>query len=81
MGKTDDMFKELGYVKEIDNDTEVIYFSKEKIRDEDFISNIHIAKIGKVIFSYGNKRDEVVGIGLQELKAINEKVKELGWNN
>lgn len=71
MSKADEMFEELGYIKESD----YYYHSKE-----DAIKHKHIR------FSK-NYRDVIVEsklhfsyeITMQELQAINEKVKELGW--
>ena len=73
MSKADEMFEELGYevsnsefVEELDTTTNTI------------VDNGYI----KIIF-YNNKTmiidaDDI--LNMQELQAINEKVKELGWN-
>ena len=46
------------------------------------IHTILIAKVGKIVFSYrDDKNHQVMGFGIKELQAINEKVKELGWND
>lgn len=73
MSKADDMFKELGYKKHIDNEYEVefycydIYFTFDKedktIQKRVELDNVFLAK----------------PVTIQELQAINEKVKELGW--
>ena len=79
MSKADEMFKKLGYEKITDNDIEVIYKYEKNILGDKFLQHIMIAKIGKVIFSYGEKIKNTVGIGVEELQAINEKCRELGW--
>lgn len=70
MSKADEMFKGLGYTK-IDTDLEIKY------RDD--IGEIRFWKSAKTVM----KQDEdgrYLAIKMQELQAINEKVKELGWN-
>ena len=81
MSKADKMVKELGYKKIIDNEMEIKYEYKNVIMGDRIEQTILIAKIGKIIFSYiNNENKQNVGIGIKELQAINEKVKELGWN-
>ena len=79
MSKADKMFKELGFIKIKDTDTEVIYEYTATILGDKLTQTILIAKIGKIIFSYHKESNEKMGIGIEELQAINEKVKELGW--
>ena len=71
-----EMFEELGYKQKIQND--VIYYFKE----------INIPKrYGSTIFYHINfilKDKEIFiskNLSLEELKAINKQVEELGWNN
>lgn len=68
----DEMFEELGYVKEED-DIEIKYHL--------CCSHIIFNKISKYVISQANEwgNDEPEYIDMQELKAINQKVKELGW--
>lgn len=72
MSKADEMFKKLGYIKESD----YYYRSKEEQTKHKHIRFIRQTKEfiveSKLHFSYE--------ITIQELQAINEKVKELGWN-
>lgn len=68
MSKADDMFKELGYTVEEGKSNIFIYYDCEYI---DHIFVIH--KESKSISIYKTL------IRIEELKAINEKVKELGW--
>ncbi len=68
MSKADKMFEELGYEK------------FEGLRTIDFYNNdglIQFDKNYKVI--HINKNEETDFIAMQELEAINEKCKELGW--
>ena len=80
MSKADEMFEKLGFKKVIDNKTEVKYEYRETIMGDKLIHTIQIAKVGKIVFSYRDDNNhQVMGIGKQELQAINEKVKELEW--
>ena len=67
MSKADEMFKELGY---------------KQLKQKFFIMFSNTGLFGrKVIIFHKNKKIGVEGlINLEELQAINEKVKELGWN-
>ena len=67
MSKADEMFQELGYEK---NETEyaITYnLGKNIIKFWKWAMNIQIITENKIV-------------NLKELQAINEKVKELGWN-
>ena len=83
MSKADKMFEELGYIFEKANETEgyckvIIAGKKQKgiIFENDF---------KEILFnlSYydkeGNFKYKNITISKEELQAINEKVKELGW--
>ena len=65
MSKADKMFEELGYLKNENKDISIITYSGNETLIQIFlnIKSIEIASI----------------INMQELQAINEKVKELGW--
>lgn len=71
MSEADKMFEELGYKKH-ENNFGIYYYEKEDITQE-YLS---------IIF---DKEDKTIHfeiyITIPELKAINEKVKELGWYN
>lgn len=71
MSKADKMFEELGYKKE-ENDKGIRYIEKGRILGDNFNFEIFFAKISKLVGCTGL-------ITMQELQAINEKVKELGW--
>lgn len=70
MSKADEMFKKLGYKKSIGETTEVFKLSRAS-------KNIYFSKLIKIIRIDG----EYDFIDMQELQAINEKVKELGWQS
>lgn len=79
MSKADDMLKELEFEKILDTDTDILYRYKKRLMGDMCIHNILFSKISKLVFSYGIDIDQTCAIGMQELKAINEKCKELGW--
>ena len=83
MSKADKMFEELGYEKIVehkfkepddydDDVTELILYRDEvKGLEIEFWNDRTISKTSNYDVSY---------LTMQELQAINEKVKELGWN-
>lgn len=80
MSKADELFKELGYKKIEENDKYVLYLSEKSLWRQ---RKIRFWKDEKVIFNDLLEDDKVVSsvkIGIEELQAIKEKVKELGWN-
>jgi hypothetical protein len=68
MSKADEMFEELGYKKLVGETTEVFKLSRAS-------KNIYFSKLINIIRIDG----EYDFIDMEELKAINEKCKELGW--
>ena len=72
MSKADEMFKKLGYEK-TENNTEIRYKEEKNALEETFRFEILFLKTLKVVGI-----DHL--LDMQELQAINEKVKELGWN-
>ena len=70
MSKADEMFKKLDYIEHYKHTDNEVYRTDSS----------HC--LGKtIIFQYKNKRICMPQIiNMQELQAINEKVKELGWN-
>lgn len=85
MSKADEMFKELGYEKDLHIN------KKEQVWGEFWTENKHCSKISfdyidKEICVSTNYRLDITNeyeplyFNMQELQAINEKVKELGWN-
>ena len=71
MSKADKMFEDLGLWLEREN---TVYF--EVKNDEDKVIQINKERKEIACFNY---YDGFERITLEELKAINEKVKELGW--
>lgn len=75
MSKADEMFEKLGYEKVEDNSVNALYKSGGTILRQTitFLSDD---------FKTITKRAGLENgfINMQELQAINEKVKELGWN-
>lgn len=92
MSKADEMFENLGYIKQeeiFENEIETIEYRKT-VKDDIYeeIAKIiefnnpkiykhpimNLVKILKNVYQESN-----VDLSLQEIQAINEKVKELGW--
>ena len=77
MSKADEMFKELGYIKDINVDYGLIRYNKDDkcfirfMMDTEEIETNKISSDGSVW---------ILDINMSLLQAINEKVKELGWN-
>lgn len=79
MSKADGIFKNLGYEKiEYKNsiDTSIIEYVKEFELKKDRIIAFYLDKTISVFEETASKDF----FNMQELQAINEKVKELGWN-
>ena len=75
MSKADELFKELGYkIKYSINNNELIIIGYYKEDNEISIEQCSILFLKKAKMIIFNKI-----IDMQELKAINEKCKELGW--
>ena len=73
MSKADEMFEELGYKKEyLENEETEAYI--EDIEPSTFRTEIYFHKDKWLIGIHTN-------VNMQELQAINEKVKELGWES
>ena len=69
MSKADKMFKELGYKNVRETEYWIVYKGKEK--DIDFNKKYKTIEVENGM--------ESKKITIQELQAINEKCKELGW--
>lgn len=81
MSKADEMFEELDFKKTVDSETELKYEYQDKILGDVFIHTFLFAKKAKMIYSYRDciNNHQSMGFSIQELQAINEKCKELGW--
>lgn len=81
MSEADEMFKELGY--EIHNEEGFILYNKiSEINDEYKVIVFNVNKGLIDIRTDDNLNLQVITtvLNIQELRAINEKIKELGWN-
>ena len=70
--KAKEMFEELGYEQEMKNNV-IYYFKKIHIPKSDIVYSINFIVEKKEIFISKN-------IDMQELKAINKQIEELGWD-
>ena len=76
-----DMFKELGYKKLIKHETYMFYIKKLIVNPKYESDYIHLEfnfKNKTINKTYGDD-NSVSDITLDELKAINQQCKELGW--
>lgn len=74
MSEADKMFEELGYIKIIENHIKILYEKEGRFWDKEISFDL-IDKEIRVEMSAGDSEP----ITMQELQAINMKVKELGW--
>lgn len=75
MSKADEMFEKLGFEKHEDYITGIgCFYNKE-------VSHYIYKQYPKIIFHYKIKKVTIQNdfLDMQELQAINEKCKELGW--
>lgn len=72
MSKADEMFKELGYVKIRDDERFIKY--KKKYKNDNIVMDKETKDFIKNFDSEYWK-----AVTMQELQAINEKCRELGW--
>lgn len=79
METADEMFEKIDFIKVEDTDKELVYKSEYYVFGKKFIHHIMFVKIGRTIFSYKERIEEQMGIGIGELQAINKKCEELGW--
>ena len=79
MSKADEMFKKLGYEKKEYSDGYVFYYQYNGIQEQ---FGFEFSPMDKEIYPVCHTKrenDEAIEITMQELQAINEKVKELRW--
>lgn len=74
MSNADEMLNELGYKKIIDNKTKIIYDKKGEYFDKRIVFKLADKTVQAGLDTY-----EIEDINMQELQAINKKVKELQW--
>jgi len=78
MSKADEMFKELGYIEQKSDWAIKCKYVKVLEKTKYCIA---FDSFGRKVVVFGFKdREFRKEISMQELQAINEKVKELGWN-
>ncbi len=75
MSKADEMFEKLGYEIIINSNTTLNYEKEGQYMDKEIVFEL----LDKSI-SAGYGTGENCHITMQELQAINQKVKELDWN-
>ena len=84
MSKADKMFEELGYCNENQISTDCIEYEKTDLirqnKEYFIVLNLTDNTIIKTLYDWENDKEYPSEITMQELQAINEKVKELGWN-
>lgn len=81
MSKADKMLSGLGYMHMIETDENIVWilYGHEYKYEIDFmLKKKEVAY--RVIERETDTIVDISGISIQELQAINEKVKELGWN-
>lgn len=71
MSKADDMFERLGY-KKISTLNDELKIAYKNTRGKTIMFSVCLQRVGLV--------EEYQWLTMQELQAINEKCKELGWN-
>ena len=86
MSEADKMFEELGYLKEVGRsnnlDIDYIKYTKNIFEDEtqDIVFDLEHNLLNTTREDRGFYRTITTILNVQELKAINKKVEELGWN-
>ena len=78
MSKADEMFKKLGYIKRNNLDESYIEFVRYEAKECYSISFCK-GKVMCALYVNGILFSRGLAIDMQELQAINEKCKELGW--
>lgn len=72
----DEMFEELGYEKVGDDRNVITYINRKEAKSLEF--DLFDKQFSMCSFGFGNFNFEYVE--LEELKAINKKCEELGWD-
>ena len=83
MSKADEMFEKLGYCNENQTSTDCIEYEKPDLNVQNkeyfIVLNLIDNTIIKTLYDWENDKEYPSEITLQELQAINEKVKEMQW--
>lgn len=77
MSKADEMFEELGYKKDIDVSYGLIRYNKDDKYFIRFVIEDKVVEVNSVV----DNEIHVLSMDMKLLQAINEKIKELGWND
>ena len=84
MSKADEMFEKLGYCNKNQMSVDCIEYEKPdlKVQNKEYfiVFNLIDNTVIKTLYDWENDEEYPSEITMQELQAINEKVKELGWN-
>lgn len=78
MSKADEMFKELGYEKKFEDEYEIKYKYETVQLGDTFCFILQFMKKAEIIYHRDTDCNSI-GIDIDLLQAINEKVKELKW--
>lgn len=76
MSKADEMFEKLGYRKDIDVSYGLIRYNKDDKYFIRFVIEDKVVEVNSVV----DNEIHVLSMDMKLLQAINEKAKELGWN-
>ncbi|MEE1142887.1 MAG: hypothetical protein U0L22_04560 [Bacteroidales bacterium] len=81
MSNADKMFKELGYKKITKNFYNYLEYTKQENEELQLVISFNgqSKTFMCAMYQFGEKRSRGMATTMQELQAINEKVKELGW--
>lgn len=80
MRTADEMLKEYGYYKKYEDEYEIKYEYEATELGDTFNFILLFAKKRKILF-HKDRDCNAIGINIELLQAIYEKVKELGWND
>lgn len=84
MSEADKMFEELGYKKQCDKDNSEHFITFIKylglVNRKTISFDCWLKRISASYFDDDYEYEEAYYFDMQELKAINKKVEELGWN-
>ena len=82
MSKADKMFKELGYKKITKNFYNYLEYIKQEYEELQLVISFNgqSKTFMCAMYQFGETKSRGMATTMQELQAINEKVKELGWD-
>lgn len=82
MNNADKMFKELGYKKITKNFYNYLEYTKQENEELQLVISFNgqSKTFMCAMYQFGETRSRGMATTIQELQAINEKIKELGWD-